>query len=138
MIMNKFNPKSHIFQNWKKDMYIATKDEVEMDDYENEIVTYNEPFFFGKINYQPLTPKQMEAFIKEYGETENNVVSCLISFSDRYKFNVFDIAYLYDATPSGEVKHGSNANYKVRAFKPQNTKIMVILEEITKEESNNG
>jgi len=119
-------------------MYIATKDEIEMDDYGNEIVTYNEPFFFGKINYQPLTSKQMEAFIKEYGETENNVVSCLISFSDRYKFNVFDIAYLYDATPSGEVKYGANANYKVRAFKPQNTQIMVILEEITKEESNNG
>lgn len=136
--MNKFNPKSHIFRNWNKDMYIATKDEVVVDDYDNEIVTYNKPFFFGKVNYQPLTTKQMEAYIQTYGETENNVVSCLVDFKDRYKFNIFDVAYLYDATPNNEVKNGANANYKIRAFKPQNTKIMVILEEITKEENNNG
>lgn len=136
--MKKFNPKSHIFQNWNKDMYIATKDEVVVDDYDNEIVTYNEPFFFGKVNYQPLTTKQLEAYMQTYGETENNIVSCLIDFKDRYKFNIFDLAYLYDAKPDNEVKNGANANYIVRAFKPQNTKIMVILEEIIKEENNNG
>lgn len=131
--MAKFNPKNHIFQNWNKDMYIATKKEVQYDDYNNEIVVYNEPFYFGKVNYQPLTTKQMEAYIKTYGEIENNVVSCLIDFKDRYKFNIFDLAYLYDATPQNEKKFGDNANYKIRAFKPQNTKIMVILEEIIKE-----
>ena len=115
-------------------MYIATKKEVAYDDYNNEVVIYNEPFYFGKVNYQPLTTKQMEAFIKTYGETENNVVSCLVDFNDRYKFNIFDRAYLYDATPDGEKDNGDNANYTVRAFKPQNTKIMVILEEIVKEE----
>lgn len=133
--MSKFNPSSNIFQNWNKDMYIATKDIVQYDDYNNEIVIYNTPFYFGKVNYQPLTTKQMEAYIQTYGETENNVVSCLIDFKDRYKFNIFDVAYLYDATPDGEVKNGANANYKIRAFKPQNTKIMVILEEIIKEEN---
>lgn len=133
--MSKFNPSSNIFQNWNKDMYIATKDIVQYDDYNNEIVIYNTPFYFGKVNYQPLTTKQMEAYIQTYGETENNVVSCLIDFKDRYKFNIFDVAYLYDATPDGEAKNGANANYKIRAFKPQNTKIMVILEEIIKEEN---
>lgn len=133
--MIKFNPKNHIFQNWNKDMYIATKKEVQTDDYNNEIVVYNEPFYFGKVNYQPLTTKQMEAYIQTYGETESNIVSCLIDFKDRYKFNIFDVAYLYDATPQNELKYGANANYKVRAFKPQNTKIMVILEEIIKEEN---
>ena len=131
--MAKFNPKNHIFQNWNKDMYIATKKEVRYDDYNNEIVVYNEPFYFGKVNYQPLTTKQMEAYIKTYGETENNVVSCLIDFKDKYKFNIFDLAYLYDATPQNENTNGDNANYKIRTFKPQNTKIMVILEEIIKE-----
>ena len=135
MKMKKFNPKSHIFQNWNKPMYIATKDDVVVDDYENEIVTYNKPFFFGYVNYQPLTTKQLEAYMQTYGETENNIVSCLIDFKDRYKFNIFDVAYLYDATPTDEVKNGDNANYRVRAFKPQNTKIMVILEEIIKEEN---
>ena len=115
-------------------MYIATKrDEVEHDDYNNEIVVYNTPFYFGKVNYEPLTTKQMEAYIKTYGETENNVVSCLIDFKDKNKFDIFDLAYLYDAKPDNEKVNGANANYKVRAFKPQNTKIMVILEEIIKE-----
>lgn len=134
--MNKFNPRNHIFQNWNKDMYIATKNEVQYDDYNNEIVTYNEPFYFGKVNYQPLTTKQMEAYIKTYGETENNIVSCLIDFKDRYKLNIFDLAYLYDAKPDNETINGDNANYTVKAFKPQNTKIMVILEEIIKEDNN--
>ena len=138
MKMSKFNPINHIFQNWNKTMYIATKKEVVIDDYGNEIVTYNEPFFFGKVNYQPLTTKQMEAYIKTYGETENNIVSCLIDYKDRYKFKIFDLAYLYDANPSNEVVYGDNANYVVRAFKPQNTKIMVILEEIIKEDTDNG
>ncbi len=133
--MANFNPKTNIYKNWKKDMYIATKKEVVLDDYGNEVVKYNEPFYFGKVNYQPLTTKQMEAYIRTYGETENNVVSCLIDFKDRYKFNIFDVAYLYDTTPQGEIEYGDNANYKVRAFKPQNTKIMVILEEIIKEDS---
>ena len=136
--MSKFNPKSHILQNWNKPMYIATKNDVVLDDNENEIVTYNEPFFFGLVNYQPLTTKQLEAYIQTYGETENNIVSCLIDFKDRYKFNIFDLAYLYDAKPDNETINGTNANYVVRAFKPQNTKIMVILEELTKEENNNG
>ena len=71
--MIKFTPTNHIFQNWNKTMYIATKtDEVVIDDYGNEIVTYNKPFFYGRVNYQPLTTKQMEAYIKAYGETENN------------------------------------------------------------------
>ena len=132
--MSNFNPKSHIFKNWNKTMYIATKrDEVEHDDYNNEIVVYNTPFYFGKVNYEPLTTKQMEAYIKTYGETENNVVSCLIDFKDKNKFDIFDLAYLYDAKPDNEKVNGANANYKVRAFKPQNTKIMVILEEIIKE-----
>ena len=131
--MSNFNPTNHIFHNWNKPMYIATKKEVVVDDYNNEIVTYNEPFFFGKINYQPLTTKQLEAYIQAYGETDNNIVSCLIDFKDKNKFNVFDLAYLYDASPENETKYGDNANYKVRAFKPQNTKIMVIFEEIVKE-----
>lgn len=115
-------------------MYIANKKEVQVDDYNNEIVVYNKPFYFGKVNYQPLTTKQLEAYIKTYGETENNVVSCLIDYKDKDKFNIFDVAYLYNASPINEVKNGANANYKVRAFKPQNTKIMVVLEEIIKED----
>lgn len=135
--MSNFKPSNSIFPNWKKNMYIATKKEVQYDDYNNEIVAYNEPFYFGKVNYQPLTSKQLEAYIKEYGETENQVVSCLIDYNKKM-FDKFDVAYLYGATPNNEKKYGANANYKVRAFKPQNTKIMVLLEEIIKEDNTDG
>lgn len=130
-----FKPRGNIFTNWNKDMYIATKkDEINYDDYNNEIVEYNKPFYFGKVNYQPLTSKQLEAYMQEFGETKNNIVSCLIDYVDNGKFNIFDIAYLYGAKPDNEKINGDNANYIVRAYKPQNTKIMVLLEQIVKEE----
>ena len=128
-----FNPPNSVFQNWNKDLYIATKKQVTVDDYNNEIVEYNEPFYFGQVNYEPLTGKNLEAYIKAYGETNNNIVSCLIDYVDDKKFKQFDLAYLYGATPEGEQVYGDNANYIVRAYKPQNTKIMVLLEEIVKE-----
>ncbi len=111
-------------------MYIATKKGVKYDDYNNEVIVYNKPFYFGRVNYQPLTGKSLEAYMKAYGETENNIVSCLINYKDKDKFSSFDLAYLYGNTPLNEKEDGENANYKVRAFKPQNTKIMVLLEEI--------
>lgn len=129
-----FKAPNNIFQNWNKDLYIATKSEVILDDYGNQIITYNKPFYFGRVNYQPLTKKELEAYIKVYGETKNSIISLLIDYTDDGKFKAFDVAYLYGAKPDGEVKYGDNANYIVRAYKPQNTKIMVIFEEIVKED----
>ena len=131
-----FKAPNHIFNNWNKDLYIATKKEVILDEYGNEIVTYNKPFYFGKANYQPLTRKDLEAYVKVYGETRNSIISLLIDYTKDGQFKAFYVAYLYDATPDGEVKYGDNANYIVRSYKPQNTKIMVIFEEIVKEEQN--
>ncbi len=129
-----FNAPNNIFHNWNKELYIAPKNpEINVDDYNNEIVTYETPYFFGKVNYQALTPKALEAYMKEYGETTNNIVSCLINYTDGGKFKEFDLAYLYGANPENEATNGENANYIIRACKPQNTKILVIFEEIIKE-----
>lgn len=125
-----FKPENDIYTNWNKDIYIATKNSVDIDDYGNEIVTYNEPFYLGKVNYQPLTKKDLESYIKAYGETTNNIVSFLLDYRKDGLFDKLDIAYLYGATPTGELINGDNANYIIRAYKPQNTKIMVILEEM--------
>lgn len=132
-----FKPKNSIFQNWNKDMYIATKDRdnITYDEYNNEIPTYNKPFYFGKVNYQPLTRKDLDAYLRQYGETNNNIVSCLIDYVDDGKFKDLDLAYLYGATPENESQYGDNANYIVRSYKPQNTKIMVIFEKLVKEEN---
>lgn len=134
--MNKFNAPNNIFQNWNKDLYIASKNGVGYDEYLNQIVVYDKPFYFGKVNYQPLTTKQMEAYMKAYGETENQIISCLINYTDDGKIKIFDKAYLYGAKPDNEIKNGDNANYLVKAVKPQNTKIMILFEEIIKEENN--
>lgn len=133
-----FKAPNHIFQNWNKDLYIATKKEVTHDEYNNEIITYNQPFYFGKVNYQPLTRRDLlDAYYRVYGETEKSVISLFLDYTEDGKFKTLDLAYLYGATPEGEVQNGENANYIVRAYKPQNTKIMVIFEEIVKE-SHNG
>lgn len=115
-------------------MYIARKESVSVDDYNNEIVNYSKPVFFGKVNYQPLTGKNLEDYMKAYGETRNNVCSCLIDYHRAKEIRDFDLVYLYGATPDGEKNNGDNANYLVRAFKPQNTKIMLLFEEIIKED----
>lgn len=132
-----FKPINDIYKNWNKDLYIANKDKdnITYDEYNNEVVSYEKPFYFGRVNYQPLTRKDLEAYIKEYGETNNNIVSCLINYTDDGKIHTLDLAYLYGATPDGEGCNGDNANYVVRSYKPQNTKIMVIFEELVKEEN---
>lgn len=131
-----FKAPNNIHQNWNKDLYIATKKEVILDDYGNEIVTYNKPFYFGEVNYQPLTKKDLEAYYKTYGETQNSIISLLIDYTEDGRFKAFDVAYLYGTTPKDEEVNGANANYLVRSYKPQNTKIMVIFEEIVKEDHN--
>lgn len=134
--MSKFNAPNSIFSNWDKDLYIANKEKEEFDDYNNNFPTYKKPFFFGKVNYQPLTGKNLEAYMKAFGETQNSVISALIDYTDDGKFKSFDLAYLYGTNPNGEKVYGENANYIVKAYKPQNTKIMVLFEEIVKEDNN--
>lgn len=128
-----FKAPNDIHRNWNKDMYIASKLNVEYDDYNNEIVTYDTPFYFGKANYQPLTSKNLEAYMQVYGETDKNILGLLISNLDADKIKLFDLAYLNGATPDGEEVNGQNANYVVKAYKPQNTKVMILFEELVKE-----
>ena len=128
-----FNAPNNTFANVNKEIYIARKGNVTYDDYNNEIITYEEPFYYGAKNYQPLTWKSLQAYKEVYGEVQSNVVQCLIDYSDENMFKEFDLAYLYGVTPKGETINGENANYVVKAFRKQNTRIMVIFEEIIKE-----
>ncbi len=131
--MKMFNPKNHVFQNWNKDLYIATKNKVILDEYNNQIIEYNKPFYFGKVNYQPMNWRDLQSYMSAFGETSKQIVGLLIDYKDLGKFDEFDLAYLYGATPENEEIYGSNANYIVKSYKPQNTKIMVVFEEIIKD-----
>lgn len=131
-----FNAPFDTISNAKKPLYIAKKKKVAMDDYMNEIVEYDTPFYFGMVNYQPLTGNDLEAYIRTYGETNRSIIRLLIDYINKDVINQFDVAYLYDANPKGELINGQNANYTVKTVKMQNTKIMILFEEIIKEDSN--
>lgn len=124
-----------IFNNLNKKLYIATKNNVTYDDYNNEIIDYNKPFYLGKFNYQPLTGNELQAYLSAYGETKNKLIRLFLDIKYINKFKEFDLAYLYNVEPKNEIVYGENANYKVKTFAPQNTKIMVVFEEIIKEKN---
>lgn len=130
-----FDFTKNIFSNWDKELYIANKKEVIYDDYNNEIVTYNEPIYVGNLNYQPLTGKNLDAYIQSYGETSNDLICCFLDKEYDGIFKPFDLAYLYGNTPKDESVYGENANYIVKTYREQNTKIMVIFEKLIKEEN---
>lgn len=122
-----------MFDNLYKPIYIATKKSIEVDDYNNEIITYNKPFFYKNMNYQPLNGNDLMAYMSTYGETKNKLIRVFIDATDIGLFKEFDLAYLYGITPEGEENYGEKANYKIRTYAEQNTKIMVVFEEIIKE-----
>lgn len=126
---------SNIYKNLDKKIYISKKLGVEYDDYNNEIINYDEPFYLGKFNYQPLTGNDLQAYISAYGETKNKLIRVFLDVKYKNKIKEFDLAYLYNVTPKGEQINGINANYYVRTCAEQNTVIMVVFEEIIKEEN---
>lgn len=129
-----FNAPNNIFQNINKDIYIAKKIKpLVYDDYNNEILTYEKPFYLGNMNYQPLSGNDLMSYISAYGETKNKLVRMFIDVSYKGKFDEFDVAYLYGNNPTDEKIYGDNANYIIRTCAEQNTKIMIIFEEIIKE-----
>ena len=126
---------NNIFKNLDKKIYVASKNGVKTDDYNNEIVTYDKPFCLGKFNYQPLSGSDLEAYISAYGETKNKLARVFLDTKYKDKIKEFDVVYLYGQTPNEEKINGVNANYYVRTFAEQNTVIMVVFEEIIKEEN---
>lgn len=123
----------NVSQNWNKPIYVATQKEIILDDFKNEIIKYNEPIYLGGHNYQPIVGSDLYAYMSAYGLTKNKLVRLYLDIEYKDTFKENDVAYLYGITPTDELENGSNANYKVKTFIPQNTKIYVVFEEIIKE-----
>ena len=121
---------TNIFKNWDKVCYISSKLQPIEDIYGNQIPQYGEPIKY-KFNYQPVTDNK-EAETLGYGESSTGLIRALLDMKYLNKIKQYDLAYLYDATPEGEANNGDNANYRVVTCKPQNTKILVYFEELTK------
>ena len=122
--------------NFKKDIYIASikPHEEVINDYGDTLRVYDEPKPYN-FNVQPLSGYAMQ---KEYGQTENQIQRAIIDYGrqpneiNNYTglFKQYDLAYLDGATPDGEVKHGQNANYRIKSVRYQNKKIVLDFEKI--------
>lgn len=125
-----------IFRNWNKVCYIRkriTSDEsgITTDEYGNEIQNYDEPVKYI-FNYQPVTNDADEAILKPYGVTLEGTVKALLDIKYEGGLSKYDLAYLYGASPENESFNGENANYRVITSIPQNTKVLVYFERLTK------
>ncbi|MEG0552434.1 MAG: hypothetical protein RR533_02730 [Carnobacterium sp.] len=66
-----------------------------------------------------------------YGERVNRMCKIMPNFDEYYsKIHEKDRAYLYGASPTGEIANGDNANYYVKNVLPQNIKMTVYLEKL--------
>lgn len=125
-----FKAPNDIFNNWNKICYIRPILDPTEDEYGNEITQYGEYQTYS-FNYQPVKD---EAELKAYGITSNGTVKAVVDFNEYdNKLKAFDLAYLYGRSPENENTIGENANYRVITFVPQNTKILVYFERLTKE-----
>lgn len=125
-----FKAPNDIFSNWNKICYIRPILDPTEDEYGNEIPQYGEYQTYS-FNYQPVKD---EAELKAYGITSNGTVKAVVDFNEYdNKLKAFDLAYLYGRSPENENTIGENANYRVITFVPQNTKILVYFERLTKE-----
>ena len=111
---------------WKKELYIASKLRVELDDDENEITIYTEPQRY-EFNYQPTLS---DSEIAEFGEDAKLIQKAVIPMSYKNQFKEFDVAYLDGATPTGEVVNGSNANYELKPPRDGNAVIILYMKKI--------
>lgn len=121
-----------IRKNWNKVCYIRKRSEdVTLDEYGNEIQAYLEPKKY-LLNYQPVTSDADEATLKHYGITLEGTVKALMDIKYDGELSKYDLAYLYGTTPENEEYDGQNANYRVITAIPQNMKILLYFERLTK------
>lgn len=116
----KFNPNE-----WKKDIYIAKKLEIDLDDEGNEIVIYDTPV---KYSFTVNTVKSY-AEIAEFGEKAGITKKIVVPVEYKDVFNEFDVAYI-DSTPDEEEINGSKADYRLLPPRVGNAVIVIYLEKI--------
>lgn len=111
---------------WKKQCWIASKKEVVLDDEDNEITIYEKPIPY-KFNYQSISSSSE---IAEFGEKASIMQKAVIPISFKNVFKEFDVAYLDDITPDGEVNNGDKANYVLLPPRNGNSVIIIYFEKL--------
>ncbi len=114
---------------WVKDVYIASKIRVDLDEEGNEITIYDKPNKTPyRFNYQPVST---DAEIAEFGENAKIMKKAVIPVSYQGMFKEFDVAYLDGVTPVGEMQNGDNANYRLLPPRDGNSVIIIYFEKLT-------
>lgn len=114
---------------WVKDVYIASKIRVDLDEEGNEITIYDKPNETPyRFNYQPVST---DAEIAEFGENAKIMKKAVIPVSYQGMFKEFDVAYLDGVTPVGEMQNGDNANYRLLPPRDGNSVIIIYFEKLT-------
>ncbi len=115
-------------QEWKQDVYIASKTGVTYDEDGNEIPTYDKP---NEEPYQfNVQPVNTDVDIAEFGEKASIMKKMVIPIAYKETFKELDVAYLDGATPKDEQVNGANANYKLLPPRNGNAVIIIFLEKL--------
>ena len=97
-------------EQWRKQIYIASKIDTDVDDEGNSISVYDTPVLY-KFNYRGVSS---QAEMVEFGEEAKTMLRMVIPIKKYLNvFKEFDVAYCYGATPEGEEVNGQNANYRL-------------------------
>lgn len=116
----KHNPKE-----WSKDIYIASRIGVQLDDEGNEKVVYGEPI---KYSFTVNTTNS-SAEIAEFGEKAGITKRLVVPIRYKGEFKEFDVAYI-DTTPEGEEEYGDNADYRLLPPREGNAVIIIYIQKI--------
>lgn len=106
---------------WRKQIFIASKTGDDIDDLGNSISVYDVPVEY-KFNYRGVSS---QAEMVEFGEDAKTMLRMVIPISYKNQFKEFDVAYVDGVTPEGEGVNGANANY--RLLPPRNGGSVVII-----------
>jgi hypothetical protein len=106
---------------WRKQIFIASKTGDDIDDLGNSISVYDTPVEY-KFNYRGVSS---QAEMVEFGEDAKTMLRMVIPISYKNQFKEFDVAYVDGVTPEGEGVNGANANY--RLLPPRNGGSVVII-----------
>ena len=116
--------RTYIFKNVYSNIYIASKLGIEEDSNHNKVALYDDPVEYKHWNIQYV---KSQSEIMEFGQYAEKMRVATIPNTPKYanKFKEFDLAYLDNNNPNGEVINGQNANYRIYSVRPQNSIIKV-------------
>lgn len=123
---------------YKKDLWIATFQGDEEDDYNMRISKYDTPEYIGKFNIQPLSGQSTSAFgntiQRDFGDKVEKMQSVLLDYNKYLdRFHEDDLAWI-NINPEENDTTGYSANYRIVSVRNQNKKIAIYFEKLIDKE----